>query len=133
MLLAPRFIRRVPPGWLLIPCALLAALRWLLLSTVTSAGPLLAVQALHGVTFGVWYLSMVRFVQNLAPNRLRTTLQSVASMCLGVGMIIGYLVGGQIMDASGGATLYRMSSVSALAGGLCYLVALLSAKNLVTS
>lgn len=120
MLLAPRFIHRVRSGRLLMLCALIAALRWILIAQVSAPGPLIAIQGLHGFTFGLWYLSMVKHVQAMAPDRLRTSLQSVAIACMGLGMVLGYLTGGALLDSLGGEVLFRVAAVAALAAWTLY-------------
>lgn len=121
MLAAPLFLHRVRGGVLLGLCAAAASTRWGLLSVLTSRWALWALQLLHGVTFGLWYLSMVKFIQTRAPEHLRTSLQSISLSCMGLGMVAGYLVGGRLLDASGGAALYRLAACSAGVAMLLYL------------
>lgn len=120
MLVAPRFIERAASHQLLIACAVVAAWRWGMLAVVSAPWAVLAIQALHGVTFGLWYLSLVKQVQDLAGARLRSTLQGIATAALGLGQIVGYLVGGQLFERGGGFLLYLGATVAALAALLCY-------------
>jgi hypothetical protein len=113
MLLAPRVMGRLRSGTLLTFCAAVAGTRWLLLSTLTGRVELLALQSLHGVTFGLWYLSLVQFIQNRAPERLRTSLQSTTLSAMGLGMVTGYLGGGALMKGWGGRRLYRAAACCA--------------------
>jgi PPP family 3-phenylpropionic acid transporter len=129
MLLAPRFMHRVSPGYLLVPCALVAALRWFLIAQCQTAGALAATQALHGITFGVWYLSLVRFVQTRAPAPLRTTLQSATMTCIGLGMVNGYLGGGLILGSLGAQRLYMYATGFALLAAFVYAAALLLTRS----
>lgn len=121
MLLAPSLLGRTRGGLLLTGCAAVAALRWLLLSSLSGWG-LIPAQALHGITFGLWYLSLVQYIQDRAPERLRTSLQSVAVSCMGLGQIGGYLAGGIVFHRLGGAQLYRMAACCAGAAILLYLL-----------
>jgi PPP family 3-phenylpropionic acid transporter len=120
MLLAPSFIHRWPSTMLLIICSMVAVLRWAALSLLSSFVPLLAAQLLHGVTFGLWYLSMVKFVQGRAPDALRTSLQSVALSCMGLGMVIGFFFGGQILFYYGGRWLFGLASIISLGALMLY-------------
>jgi hypothetical protein len=122
MLLAPAFLHRARSGLLLAFSASVAGLRWALLSIFVGRWSLLAIQPFHGVTFGLWYLSMVKYIQTRAPERLRTTLQAVSVACMGGGMVIGYLSGGQLFHQAGGGVLYRFSSCAAGAAMLLYLL-----------
>jgi MFS family permease len=113
MLLAPRVMGRLRSGTLLTFCAAVAGIRWLLLSMVTARVGLLLLQSLHGVTFGLWYLSLVQFIQNRAPERLRTSLQSATLSAMGLGMVTGYLGGGALMKGWGGRRLYQAAACCA--------------------
>lgn len=122
MLAAPLLLRHVRAVHLLALCALAAMGRWTALSLITSGPPLLASQALHGLTFGLWYLSMVRFLQARVPERLRASLQSVTMAFMGLGMTTGYLAGGQILQQAGGHALYRYAAGAATLSFVLYLL-----------
>ncbi len=122
MLVAPLLLGRVRAVSLLALCAAAALARWSALSVVTSGPPLIATQALHGLTFGLWYLSMVRFIQARVPERLRASLQSVTMAFMGLGMTTGYLAGGQILDRLGGHALYRHAAGAAALSLVLYVL-----------
>lgn len=129
LLLAPRLLPRFRTGHVLVGCAVAAALRWWGLAHLTSAPALLALQSLHGITFGLWYLSLVSFVQSRADERTRTTLQSVALSCVGFGMAAGYLLGGSVFDAHGGTTLYRIAAGAAALAAIGYAASATLVRN----
>ena len=120
MLLAPRLLKGRRAAPLLMLSALAAALRWSLISAVTHPWAVVAVQCLHGLTFGLWYLSVVRFVQNRAPDRLRATCQAMAFTALGVGTVVGFTVGSRVLDHMGGVVMYRLSAGAALVAFVLY-------------
>lgn len=120
MLAAPRFIHRINSSSLLVFCAAMACCRWTLLSMFTSAPLLLAIQPLHAVTFGLWYLSLVKHVQERAPEHLRTSLQSITQAAMGTGMVVGYLGGGKVLHLYGGEALYRISAGAAVLAMMAY-------------
>ncbi len=121
MLAAPRFLHRLGSGPLMPLCAAIAALRWLLLSWVSGSSALLLVQPLHAVSFGLWYLSLVKHIQERAPERLRTSLQAMAQASMGTGMVVGYLAGGQLFEQLGGASLFHAAAGAAGLALLIYL------------
>ena len=86
----------------------------------TAGWAIAAVQALHGITFGAWYLSLVRHVQVRSPSHLRTSLQSLAGSFVGLGMVAGYLGGGQIFAAWGGAAVYRLAALASASAFALY-------------
>ena len=129
LLLAPRFFGRLRTERMLVFCAAVATLRWLGLAHLTSPAALLALQGLHGITFGLWYLSLVSFVQTRADERMRTTLQSVALSCVGLGMAAGYLLGGSLFEHHGGRGLYHVAAAAALIAMVGYTVTAALVKN----
>jgi PPP family 3-phenylpropionic acid transporter len=123
MLAAPRLLPRVRAGRWLAACSVVAVGRWMGLAHVTSWAALLGLQTTHGITFGLWYLSMVRFIQSRAPAHLRTSLQSAALSGVGLGMVGGYLAGGMLFDSNQGTTLYHAAAAAAAIALCCYLLA----------
>jgi Na+/melibiose symporter-like transporter len=72
---------------------------------------ILFLEALHGVTFALLWSAAVEYGKIHAPKDFNTTMQSIITTvysALGVG--IGSLVGGHIMDQYGGRWMYRGSS-----------------------
>ena len=99
----------------------MAAARWWLMAHVTSAAQVLALQPLHAITFGVWYLAFVHENQAEAPGHMRATVQGIASACLGVGTMTAIVVGGYGLERLGGRTLFLLASVASLGSVLLYL------------
>lgn len=110
---AHRILRWISPIRLLAICGVLATLRWALLSELTTSTQILLSQPLHGVTFGMFYLSMVNQVQKHAPAELRATVQSVALAFMSLGMIVGYLGGGYVFETQGGQMVFFCAMVVA--------------------
>lgn len=120
MFVAPRLQARFQKlPWLAL-CGGVAALRWYGLSVVQTEVGVLAVQTLHGVTFGLWYISMVAAVQSRAPEALRTSVQSIAQASLGAGAAGGFLIAGPIFERFGGAAAFRFACIAAAIAALFY-------------
>jgi PPP family 3-phenylpropionic acid transporter len=65
---------------------------------------LVALQGLHGLTFGLYWAAAVRTLEHLVPSRLRATGQTLFSAAtFAVGGAIGYRVAGFGYDHFGGA------------------------------
>lgn len=128
MLLAPRFIHRVGSSTLLTLCAAVAAGRWAALSVAVDHLTVLLSQLLHAITFGLWYLSLVKFAQERAPAHLRTSLQSFAAAFMGFGMVCGYLAGGEAMARGSGPLVFRVAALVASGALVLYVVALLAQR-----
>jgi MFS transporter, PPP family, 3-phenylpropionic acid transporter len=124
MFAAPLLLPRARASSFLCVAGVCAVLRWGTLSlTCLPPAALLATQSLHGITFGLWYLSLVRFVQSTAPERLRTSLQSIALSTFGGGSVVGYLVGGVVLQRYGGARTFQLAGAGAAMAFVLYLVA----------
>jgi MFS transporter, PPP family, 3-phenylpropionic acid transporter len=121
MFIAPRLLGRWRASTLLVLAAICAVGRWLGLSRAEAAWAVLALQTLHGVTFGLWYLSLVRHVQAIAPERLRTSLQAVALAMFGLGSILGYLIAGQVFERLGSGRAFLLAAGGASAATVLYL------------
>jgi len=120
MRIAPRLLRyRSGEGYLVL-AACASVLRWLLLSQIESQIAILFSQLLHALTFGIWYLALVRYIQVRAPTEVRTTVQSVSQAAQGFGMMVGYLGGGQVFEAFGGGPLFGGAAIAAGCAGLLY-------------
>lgn len=126
MFAAPRLLDRFDPYWFLVGAGGVAALRWSLLAFVTGAPLLLLLQPLHGITFGAWFVALVKLIQDRAPARLRTSVQAVIMASLGLGTILGYGAGGPAYELGGGALVFGAAGV---ASGLAVVIYGLAFRN----
>ncbi|MCA9670357.1 MAG: MFS transporter [Myxococcales bacterium] len=118
---------------LLAACGVMATTRWLLLSMLSSRATIAAIaQPMHGVTFGIWYIAMVKEVQDRAPERLRAAQQSLAAAATGFGMVVGYLGGGALFASGAGPLVFRVASGAAALATVIYLVYLRRASRCAT-
>ncbi|MEK3740112.1 MFS transporter [Paenibacillus odorifer] len=53
--------------------SLMYALRFLLMSLADHPGSMIAIQAMHSISFGVFYVTSVRYITRIIPDRLRAT------------------------------------------------------------
>ncbi|MFC3039429.1 MFS transporter [Virgibacillus xinjiangensis] len=111
------WFRKFHPLIFIILAGILYTLRWFLYSWVEDPVYVLGLQVLHGLTFGIFYLSAFEYVTRLIPRLLQATGHLVFfATFFGLSGIIGSLGGGAIMEAFGGATLYFTMGALALAG-----------------
>jgi predicted MFS family arabinose efflux permease len=120
MSFAPRILATFDTRRVLWLCTAAAILRWTITSFAVDRGIILLCQTLHGFTFGLWYVSMVKFVQDEAPDELRTSMQSAALSFMGLGALFGYLLGGSIFEIEGGRTVFLAAAIAAVCATLCY-------------
>ncbi len=111
----PRWGHRVAPRTLLIAAFLASAARWFGMALVDQPFGLLALSAIHGLTFGAFYLASVAYMSQAAPGSLRATGQSLyVAATFGIGGLVGYLGTGAGFDALGGHKLFAVAAVAAL-------------------
>lgn len=104
LLLFPRLGPRFSTRALLVAAFLGSALRWLLLSQATSAAAIVALQLLHGLTFGLFWATAIHALGTLVPARLRATGQALFSaVVFGIGNSLGYRLSGAAYDWHGSA------------------------------
>lgn len=81
-----------------------SSLRWLAVAYVSTPGALVAAQALHTLTFGLFWAAALHWVSGCVPPRLRATGQTLyTSATFGIGNVIGMLGTGAIYDQGSGA------------------------------
>jgi len=79
-----------------------SALRWVLLSMAEGAVAVIALQLLHGLTFGLFWGSAVAALGRIVPARLRSTGQAIFSaVVFGGGNALGYQLAGLGYDHYG--------------------------------
>ncbi len=116
LLLFPRIERRLSVRALLVVSFLGSAVRWALLSRAAGAVPVAALQALHGLTFGLFWGSAMAALAALVPPRLRATGQAAfTAIVFGGGNAIGYALAGVGYDRLGGvAPLFAFAAAAEL-------------------
>jgi len=104
LLAFPRLERRLPLRRLFAVAALGSAVRWALLSRASDPVTVAGLQALHGLTFGLFWGSAMRALADVVPPRLRATGQAVfTGVVFGGANAVGYALSGVGYDRLGGA------------------------------
>lgn len=111
MLAYPKFADRIAPRHLLAVAFAISGVRWAAYAVVTSAGALLALSLLHGLSFGAFYVASIAFMVRRVPPERRARGQAMfVSMTFGVGGLVGYLCAGAGYDLLGGPRLFGVAS-----------------------
>ncbi|WP_430788472.1 MFS transporter [Virgibacillus flavescens] len=93
------------------------SLRWFVYASIEDPLYIIALQFLHGITFGVFYLASFQYISRLIPSLLQSTGHLVFfAVFFGVSGIIGSLLGGSLLDAFGGDVLYTVIGCFSLTG-----------------
>ncbi|TVR01458.1 MAG: hypothetical protein EA398_09600 [Deltaproteobacteria bacterium] len=98
--------RLLPPGtaagWMPAVFAV-SAVRWLVTAWAPSAAWLIGVQALHFLSFGVWFAAAMIQLGERVEAHERASLQGLfMAATFGVGGMLGTLAGGAVADGPGG-------------------------------
>jgi PPP family 3-phenylpropionic acid transporter len=105
-----RLLRRWGAERILIVSLALFVLRWLFFSIAWSPGVAVAGQALHGVTFSALWIAGVSYAEQQAPARLGATAQGLFSGTIYGISAVGTVAGGLIYAAAGPAALFQASA-----------------------
>ena len=98
-----------------------AAARWIILFFLQSAPLILVSQILHAVTYGTFHMASILYIDQLTPEKAKTLGQAVNNaLTYGLGLMVGFFVNGYVYEITGSFTLFLMSSLIALAGGLLF-------------
>jgi PPP family 3-phenylpropionic acid transporter len=92
------------------------AVRWWVVGSTASWGWMVAIQLLHGLTFGAFYVAAVTYVAQAVEPRLRASGQAMlVASAFGVGGIVGYVGAGRAYDIIGGGPLFHYAGFLELA------------------
>ncbi|MCB9507093.1 MAG: MFS transporter [Myxococcales bacterium] len=102
-----------------------SAFRWAVVAWAPSAAALIAVQALHFATFGVWFSLTMGALGDFAPPERRATVQGLLSaLCFGVGGTASSLLTGAVFERYGGEGAFSVAVALELLAALAYVVVL---------
>ncbi len=110
-------VRRIDPLKLMAIAACAGLVRWTVLAETTDVAMLVAVQWLHGLTFGAAHLAAMFHMLRTIPDQLSASAQSLYSG-LAVGLVMGLVMlgGGYLYEAVGAAAFHAMTLLSAGGG-----------------
>ena len=127
MLLYPRLLQPFEERSVLAFAFVASAGRWLGMSFCTSAGAIVALSLLHGLTFGAFYIAALSFLARTVPADQRARGQGLyGAVTFGAGGLIGFVVSGYGFDWLGGGGLFGAAAATEL---LAALVALRIARR----
>jgi PPP family 3-phenylpropionic acid transporter len=92
-----------------------SAARWLAIGVVHAPWALIALQALHGLTFGMFWSAAIALVASTVPASLRATGQALLIMSINLGGAIGNAITGRVYDAYGSRLMFLLAAIGELA------------------
>lgn len=119
MAVATRLLAGREPVGLVVFAMAVAAVRWALTATLTSAWLLTLLQASHGVVYAVWWVAMVELMRRLAPAEVRASAQGLVVMAAyGVGPLLSAGLAALVVDGAGTNALFGVASGLAALGAV---------------
>jgi len=111
--------REIP---LLAVASLMYMVRLFLLSIANEPIAFVFLQMMHSVTFGIYYITALRYLQSIVPDEFRSSGQALFGMVwTGVAGLIAGTLGGWLYDAFGLSAVFRSGSMFALAAAIGFL------------
>ncbi|MDB4866653.1 MAG: transporter [Cohnella sp.] len=100
---------------LLAVASFMYIVRMLLLSVITEPWGIVLIQTMHSVTFGIFYITALRYLQTLIPDEYRSSGQAMfAVVWSGFAGLLAGILGGWMYDSYGLAAIFRLGAVFAL-------------------
>jgi MFS transporter, PPP family, 3-phenylpropionic acid transporter len=97
------FVQRFGHARILLWACLLSVLRWVLLALFTSTWLVVAAHAMHGFSFGLFFVVGSAALAERVPARLSQAAQGLfASLSFGLGGFLGSAICGAVLDHSAG-------------------------------
>ncbi len=117
LVLARRFVSRLNAQLLLLIAGTFYFLRIVLMLLAQSPTAIILIGLLQSVTFGIYLPTVRHYVNQIAPDGLKTTAQTaITAVFFGAASIVASLAGGMVMDRYGlGVLLTACVAISALA------------------
>jgi len=101
------------------------ALRWEMITWTDSGVLLVAIQLLHGVSFGVFHAASIQYVDRLSGPATKNTAQSLYSSAeIGLGVTAGGLLASWLVPQWGFVPLLHAGALLSLAGAAWFVLAL---------
>lgn len=107
-----KLVRRAPPEWLLGAVVLITGLRWYLTGVTTNAAVFVGLQLLHGLTFAVFFLALLKILhRHWGPKQGANAQALLYLLVFTVGSGVGTLVAGILFDLSSASIVFKQAGV----------------------
>ncbi len=109
-------LKRLPSSIWLAISILTGVFRWYLMGHADTALSMMLLQALHGITFGAFFMAAIAMVISHVPEDQRSSGQAMFYLSVfGFGSIIGNLIAGPAFDSYGVVTIFEFASFAEFA------------------
>lgn len=123
LFLAQQLLRRLSARGSVVLGAAVYAVRWAVVACVAGPLPAMLTQVLHGLSFGLFLVGGVAYVDERTPPGLSATAQAVFTATQwGLGAAVGAAAGGWLFEKLGAAGFF-LTAAAVTAGGLALILA----------
>ena len=130
MAISPWLLQRVAPSRLLVVALLASVPRWLGTAWSTEAVPLVAYQALHGLSFGLfWVAADPAFAKHAPPSVARSAQSLLTATAFGIGPLLSLPLAWWTLASAPPAALYEVGAVASALGLLVLLPVAVRARS----
>ncbi|WP_010274887.1 MFS transporter [Paenibacillus senegalensis] len=121
--LVSKYGHRFKPLALLSFAGIVFAIRFFLMVFIDNPVWVVALQLLHGLSFGILFITAVRLLVQLVPDQFRASGQAVFNVVwAGMAGLFGGTIGGKVFDVWGGQPLFLFASGLACIASLGFLM-----------
>lgn len=115
MVNSQRIFKHISLEKALILSLLVAVIRWLFFGYVRSAAALLSLQLLHAMTYGLFHVASILYIDWLSPEKTKTLGQAVNNATTyGLGLMAGFFLSGILYERFNAETGFVISGLIAL-------------------
>jgi MFS transporter, PPP family, 3-phenylpropionic acid transporter len=124
MFLGSRLTKRFGSRRLFVIALVFYAVRLLLYGIAPAPNAVLAVQLLHGCSFGLYLIASVALIHELVGPQLVATAQGLLASAMAFGQMSGALASGLLLDQIGVVAIYRLAVVGVVLALLVFIFGL---------
>lgn len=107
---------------LIFSCAV-ATIRWFLSGVAMSPYLILLLQITHCVTYGLFHMASILYMDSLSPDQVKTFGQAMNNATTyGLGLMAGFFISGFLYEYTSVLTMFFVSGVLSMAAGLIFAV-----------
>ncbi|WP_219836050.1 MFS transporter [Paenibacillus sp. R14(2021)] len=115
---------------LLAIASLMYAVRFWLLSEITSPIWIIPIQAMHSITFGIYFVTALRYLTSIIPDEYRSSGQAIyAVVWSGFAGVVSGTVGGPIFEHFGKTAFFQLAMALALIASASFLIKHYTTRN----
>ena len=122
MLWASHLQRKLGNPRLIVLALAAYALRFALYSIVPSAGWIIPIQLLHGLSYAIYLVASIRLVYQLGGKDQAATAQSLLASVMAIGNVVGAFLNGALLDRFGISAIFWSATVSVLVAMVIFLM-----------